>query len=141
VASALIRCALVATALLAGAWLVLGFRASELEADADTVIAKAQFGEATADEVQHGQGLLGRARLLSVDNAPLLSEGLLLFAHGQREEGLAIVEDVVEREPANLGGWIALYSLYSTNREPKRAAKAARMARALNPLAGDALER
>lgn len=139
--SALIRCALVAIAVLAGAWLVLGFRAVQLEADADAVIERAQRGEATADEVKHGQDLLQRARLLNVDNSPLLDEGLMLFSYGQRAEGLAITEDVVADEPENVVGWIALYTLFSGSGDEKRAAETARRVRALNPLAGDALER
>jgi hypothetical protein len=141
VASALIRCGLVALAVVAGAWLVVGYRAVELEADADTVIARAQHGEAARDDVREGRSLLHRARLMSVDSAPLLSEALLLFGSGRRPEGLAIARDVVAREPENLSGWLALHVMYSTSRDTRRLSEAARRLRALNPLAGDVLER
>ena len=141
VASALLRSALVAIALLASAWLVLGFRAVELEADADVVIGRVQRGNATAGDVRHGRDLLRRARLLSVDTAPLLDEGLMLFSYGRREEGLAITQEVVADEPENVVGWIALHTLFSGKGDAKRAAETARRVRALNPLAGDALER
>jgi hypothetical protein len=141
VASPLIRCGLVAIAVVAGAWLVLGYRALELEADADTAIARAQSGDAKRDDVREGRRLLHHARLLSVDSAPLLSEALLLFGYGRRDEGLAIAQDVVANEPENLGGWVALHVMYSTSRDTRRLTEAARRVRALNPLAGDVLER
>jgi hypothetical protein len=141
VASALIRCGVVAIAVVAGTWLVLGYRALELEADADTAIARAQSGDAKREDVREGRRLLHRARLLSVDSAPLLSEALLLFGYGRRDEGLAIAQEVVADEPENLGGWLALHVMYSTLRDARRLTEAARRVRALNPLAGDVLER
>jgi tetratricopeptide (TPR) repeat protein len=139
VASVVTRCALVAIALLAGTWLVLGVRALDLEAEATTVRPGAQGGSLTPAEVSRALSSLRSARLLSVDKGPLLNEGLLLFATGRREEGLAIAERVVDEEPDNLDGWFALYTLYSASRDPNRAAQARRRVRALNPLAGDVL--
>jgi hypothetical protein len=141
VASAVIRSALVVVALVAGAWLVLSFRAVELEGDADAVFARAQRGEATPADVRHGHDLLRSARLLSADKSPLLAEGLLLFAGGRHDDGLAIAKRVVADEPENLGAWLALHVMYSRTHDAKGAAHAARKVSALNPLAGDALHR
>lgn len=134
-----VRIALVVFALLAGGWLVLGIRAVELESDARTLGSGPEGAPRTADEVRDARTALRRARLLSVDKDPLLNEGLLLFATGRRNEGMALVERVAKDEPSNLDGWLALYTLYSRSGDSKRAAEAARRVRALNPLAGDAL--
>jgi hypothetical protein len=133
--SAATRFALVTIALLAGAWLALGVRALDLESDATTERSRT----VTPDPVSRAQDSLQRARFMSVDKAPLLNEGLLLFAAGRRTEGLALVERVVEEEPDNLDAWVALYPIYSTSGDPKGAAHALRRVSALNPLVADAL--
>jgi hypothetical protein len=141
VASAVTRCTLAVVALAAGAWLVLSFRAVELEQDAGAAFARAQRGEATRDDIRHGDSLLRRARLLNADTSPLLAEGLLLFAGGRRHEGLATAERVVTREPENVGAWLALHVMYSRTGDAKGVGAARREVRALNPLAGDVLDR
>jgi tetratricopeptide (TPR) repeat protein len=141
VASALIRCGLVALALAAGAWLVLGYRAVELEADATTVAPGARTAGLSSEEAMRALDSLDRARLLSADTRPLLNEGLLLFATGRREEGIAVAKQVVAEEPENIDGWLSLYYLYLAEGNSNGATDAARKVRALNPLAGDELER
>ena len=135
------RIALVLIALVVGAWLVLGVRAVDLESDARTLGSGPQGAPRTPDEVSRAQTDLRRARLLSVDKAPLLNEGLLLVATGRRDEGLALVRRVATEEPENINGWFALYTLYSQSGDRQRAAEAARRVRALNPLAGNLLSR
>jgi hypothetical protein len=139
VSSALIRCALVALAIVAGAWLVVGYRAVDLEAEAGTVPSLDGNTSLSPAELEHARSALRDARLLSVDKEPLLNEGLLLFATGRREEGLAIAEGVVAEEPNYVEGWTALYYMRSLAGDGKRAARAARKVQARNPLAGDAL--
>jgi hypothetical protein len=139
VVPAVTRIALATIALLVGAWLALGYRALDLESEAEMVSSGPRGGPVTPGELRRVQTSLQRARFLSVDKAPLLNEGLLLFALRRREEGLALVERVVEEEPDNLDAWVALYPLYSTSGDPKRAARALRRVSALNPLVGDAL--
>jgi tetratricopeptide (TPR) repeat protein len=141
VASALIRCGLVALALAAGAWLVIGYRAVELEADATTVAPGARAAGVSPEEARRALDALDRARLLSADTRPLLNQGLLLFATGRREHGIAVAKRVVREEPENIDGWLSLYYLYLTEGDSNAAAEAAREVRALNPLAGDELER
>jgi tetratricopeptide (TPR) repeat protein len=136
----MIRCALVAVALVAGAWLVVGVRASVLEADATTV-RPTVLSPLPPNEVNSGLRSLRRARLLSLDQGPRLSEVRLLVATGRREEAIALARRVAAAEPENVDGWLALYFLYQRQRDPRRAAEAARMVRELNPLAGDALQK
>lgn len=102
-------------ALLAGAWLVLGVRAVDLESD-ETVSS------------------LRDARLLSVDKEPLVKESLLLFAMGRHEEALAVAKRIVAEEPSNLEGWLTVSYLYAASKDSKRAARALQRARSLNPL-------
>jgi Flp pilus assembly protein TadD len=130
VASTLVRVALVTVALFAGAWLVLGIRAQDLESEA----------RSPSSNVERSLSSLRRARLLSVDKEPLLNEGLVRFASGQHGEGIAIAKRVVAEEPDNFEAWLGLYYMYSTSRDSKRAAQAARRVRALNPFAGDLLK-
>jgi predicted Zn-dependent protease len=139
VTSVLTRCALVAVALLAGAWLVLGVRALDLQSDAESVRSGPQGAALTPDDADRARSFLHRARLLSVDKSPLLNEGVLLLATGRREEGVAILERVVAEEPDNLEAWIVLYNVYSRSSDAKRAREALRRIRALNPLAEEAL--
>jgi hypothetical protein len=141
VASAVIRCVLVALAIVAGAWLVIGYRAVELEADATTVAPGARTAGVSSEEARRALDALDRARLLSADTRPLLNQGLLLFATGRREHGIAVAKQVVREEPENIDGWLSLYYLYLTEGDSNAAAEAARKVRALNPLAGDELER
>jgi Flp pilus assembly protein TadD len=105
---------MVAVALLALAWLALGIRALDLESE----------GTASA---------LRDARLLSVDKEPLVNEGLALYKAGRRDEGLAVTRRVVAEEPDNLQGWLALSYLYTASDDSRRATRALRQARALNP--------
>lgn len=138
-ASVLTRCALVAVALLAGVWLVLGVRALNLQSEAESVRSGSQSAALTPDDVNRARSLLRRARLLSVDKSPLLNEGILVFATGRREEGVAILKRVVAQEPDNLEAWIVLYNIYSRLSDSKDARKALHRVRALNPLAAEAL--
>lgn len=128
-------------ALAAGAWLVVGYRAVELAADATTVDPGARTARLSSGETRRALDALDRARLLSVDTRPLLNEGLLLFATGRRAEGVAVVKRVVAEEPENIDGWLSLYYLYLAEGNSSDAAEAARKVRALNPLAGNELER
>jgi hypothetical protein len=140
-ASVFTRSALVAVALVAGAWLVLGFRAIELEADGQSIFERAQRGPIPVAEVRRGQDLLQRAGRFNADQSPLLYESFLLFDTGRYAEAAETAERLVADEPDNVDGWIVLYLAArgpegaSGERDPERAAQALRMVRALNPLA------
>lgn len=141
--SAVARAALVAIALVVGAWLVLGIRAVELESEGRVVLRQAQSGPITPGEVSRGRELLRRARRFSADKGPMVNESLLLATAGRGEEAAALAERVLADEPENLEGWIVLYlALRDSTQTPHgqvRAARALRMVRALNPWAERAL--
>jgi hypothetical protein len=130
------RCALVAIALLSGAWFVISFRAVELESDAKEVLSRARNGSIGVGQVRHAQALLSRARWLNADMSPLVNESVLLLEVGRRTDAAAIAERVVAEEPSNLDGWGLLYLVSGNQRS---AGQALRRVRALNPLAADAL--
>jgi hypothetical protein len=140
VASVLTRCALVAVALLAGAWLVLGVRSLDLQSDGRAVLTRAQSGTVPADEVRRAQSQFERARRLNADKTPLLDEAFLLSATGRRPEGIAVAQRLVEEEPDNVDGWIVVYLGSLELGHSQRAAEALRRVRALNPLADEALQ-
>lgn len=135
-ASVLTRCALVAVALFAGTWLVLSIRAVAFDSEGREVLADAQRGELAPGEAMRGRSLLQRARRFNADNAPLITESFLLRETGRREEAAEVAEQAVANEPDNADGWIVLSSVTDN---PRRAAQALRMVRALNPLAADVL--
>jgi hypothetical protein len=145
VSSALIRCGIAAIALLIGAWLVLSFRAVELEADGRTIFEQGQRGPIQPGEVRRAQSFFDRAGRFSADKSPLVYEGFLLFDAGRYGEAAAAAEQLVADEPDNIDGWIVLYLAArgpegsSRERDPGRAAEALRMVRALNPLAASTL--
>jgi hypothetical protein len=138
--SVVIRCALVAVALVGGAWLVLGVRSLDLEADATDVLAKAQRGRISTEEVRSGQDLLRRARFLNADEGPRLSEGLLLGQARRLGEWVAITERVVADEPENYDGWHYMYLASIAASDRRRADQALRRIRVLNPVAAAGLE-
>ena len=123
--------------------MVLSFRSVELESEGEAVVATAQRGPVTADELAHGRSLLHRARRFSADQGPRIIEGVLLDSARRPEEAAAVAEHAVEDEPDNVDAWIVLYlalsDLEGSERHTTRAAEALRMVRRLNPLAGRAL--
>jgi tetratricopeptide (TPR) repeat protein len=137
VASILIRGVLIAVALVAAAWLALGVRALNLESEARTAAYADGNASLSPLERERARSALRDARVLSVDDEPLLNEGLLLFAAGRRKQGIAIAEQVVREEPDYLEGWTSLYYMYSLTGDHKRAARVARTVGLLNPLAAD----
>jgi tetratricopeptide (TPR) repeat protein len=139
-ASVVIRVALVAVALFAGAWLVLGVRSLDLQSEGRAVLARAQSGTVSPDDVRGAQSQFRRARRLNADKTPLLDEAFLLSATGRRREGIAIADRLVEEEPDNLEAWIVVYLGSRQLGDSERAAEALRRVRALNPLADRALQ-
>jgi hypothetical protein len=139
--STVIRLSLGVLALLVGAWLVLSFRSIELADDGAAVLAKAQRGHATREEVSRGLSSLRRAERFSADHEPLFNEAFLLGAVGRQREAIHFANRLVDKEPANLEGWVVVYlgSLELGDRE--RAADARRRVRALNPMAEQTLRR
>jgi hypothetical protein len=141
--TALVRFVLVAIALIAGAWIVVSLRSVELESEGEAVLARAQRGTITADELSRGRRLLHRARRFSADQSPRIVESVLLNTARRPEQAAAVAERVVDVEPDNVDAWIVLYlalsDLEGAARDTKQAAEVLRMVRSLNPLAGEVL--
>jgi Flp pilus assembly protein TadD len=74
---------------------------------------------------------LERARLLDPDTRPLLVEGRLLAAQG-RNEGRALLERAVEREPDNVLAWSVL-AIVTQEADPERSREARARMRELSP--------
>lgn len=73
------------------------------------------------------------ARLLSPDTTPDLHRAVLYRVHAREAQAIALLEDVVRREPDNIAAWNVLYALVrERDRAAARRALAAR--RRLDPL-------
>jgi predicted Zn-dependent protease len=122
------RIALAAVALLALAYLTIGLRNVVL---AERGAELAALENPTDAEVAEAEDLLERARLLDPDTRPLLVEGGLLAAQG-RDEGLALIERAVEREPDNVLAWSVLAAA-TREADPARSRAARARMRELSP--------
>jgi hypothetical protein len=133
-----VRAALVALALLAGAWLAVGLRAVNLENDAKAVVDKARAGTATPAEVERARDDLHKADFLSPSKDPIIREGELMASLGREGEGAILGYSVTLKEPDNLRAWFLVWAT-----EPDAARKAAAKKRLLelNPWFDYALER
>jgi hypothetical protein len=133
-ASTLLRCILVAIAVVVGAWLVLGLRMVDLQSEG----AEALERGVTPAEVAPARRALRDAGWLNADKTPRIMEGYLLTAAGRRREAAMVAERVVREEPENLEAWGLMYL---ASRDPQRAAQARRVVRRLDPYASDELDR
>jgi hypothetical protein len=131
------RLLLVAVAILAAAWLALGYRSAVLESRGAAAVDRATFDGLPAGEVKRARDWLRRARRFSADAGPLIIEGRLLAFAGRTAQAADIGERVVAMEPENFDGWALLY-VASRGRDPERAAEAFRAIRRLNPPAAQA---
>jgi predicted Zn-dependent protease len=122
------RIALAAVALLALAYLTIGLRNVVL---AERGARLAALENPTDAEVAEAEDLLERARLLDPDTRPLLVEGGLLAAQG-RDEGVALIERAVEREPDNVLAWSVLAAA-TREADPARSRAARARMRELSP--------
>jgi predicted Zn-dependent protease len=122
------RVALAAIALLALAYLSVGLRNAVLAERGERLAA---LEDPTPAQVDEAEDLLERARLLDPDTRPLLVEGRLLAAHG-RDEGRALLERAVEREPDNVLAWSVLADA-TREADPVRSRAARARMRELSP--------
>jgi predicted Zn-dependent protease len=122
------RVALAAIALLALAYLAVGLRNVVLAERGERFAA---LENPTAAQVEEAEDLLERARLLDPDTRPLLVEGALLAAQG-RDEGRALLERAVEREPDNVLAWSVLAHA-TREADPARSRAARARMRELSP--------
>jgi predicted Zn-dependent protease len=122
------RVALAALAVLVLAYLSVGLRNVVL---ADRGERLAALLDPTAAQVDEAEDLLERARLLDPDTRPLLVEGTLLAARGT-DEGRALLERAVEREPDNVLAW-SLLADATREADPARSREALARMRELSP--------
>jgi hypothetical protein len=118
-----VRFALVVLALVAGAWLVVGVRAIRLEDDANAILDRAQAGPIPQEEVDAALDDLDKARRLSADQGPRISEGQLLLAAGHSGSARAVAGQVTKDEPDNLQGWYLTWLAANPNTPAKRRAQ------------------
>jgi predicted Zn-dependent protease len=124
----LARAAVAVVALLALAYLSVGLRNVVLAERGERLAA---LLDPTSAQVDEAQDLLERARLLDPDTRPLLVEGRLLAAQGS-DEGRALLDRAVEREPDNVLAWSVLAEAMR-EADPARSREALTRMRELSP--------
>jgi predicted Zn-dependent protease len=124
----LARAAVAAVALLALAFLSIGLRNVVLAERGERLAA---LQDPTPAQVDEAEDLLERARLLDPDTRPLLVEGRLL-ATRREEEGRALLDRAVEREPDNVLAWSVLAEAMREV-DPARSRQALARMRELSP--------
>jgi hypothetical protein len=132
----LIRGALVVGALVVVAWLAFSLRAIDLQADAESTIARVRGGGVGTSEIDEAQRQLRRADRHNPDLTPQLDEGLLLFFAGRRAEAYSVALRATAKEPENVQAWTLAY-LSAPDQGVEADAK--RKVQRLNPWLGDTL--
>jgi predicted Zn-dependent protease len=123
------RVALVVLALLVLAYLAVGLRNVVLADRGERIAA---LDDPTGSQIEDAERALEDARFLDPDTRPLLVEGALLAANGRGEEGRALIERAVEREPDNVLAWSVLAQVTS-EADPARSRAARARMRELSP--------
>jgi hypothetical protein len=116
------------------AWLgVMEYDARTLNHGVRTASEMLTSGEATPAGFRSAEADFRDARLLSPDTTPDLHRAVLYRVHGREPQAVALLEDMVRREPDNVTAWNVLYALVrERDRDAARRALAAR--RRLDPL-------
>jgi hypothetical protein len=109
--------ALVAVIVLA--WLLVLERDAHLQARGIAVARPPHAPEALARAESDFRG----ARLLNPDSAPDVGRAVVLAASGRPPQAIALLERVVDREPANLSAWNVLAQLTAVS-DPATARRA-----------------
>jgi predicted Zn-dependent protease len=126
------RVLLVVVSLAALAWLAVSLRGYDLYERGERLAFAPDAGGAPVEEAAR---LLEDSRFLNPDTRPLLTKGALLVARGkgrEPQEGLALIEEAVRREPDNVVAWAVLAS--ATRRlDPERSRAARARADELSP--------
>ncbi len=123
------RVAAAVVALVVLAWLGLAFRNVRLEERGGRA-AGALSQTANAARAERDFRAAG---LLNPDTQPDLARAVVLVQLDRPERAVAVVEDVLRREPENARAWRTLLDLTS-ERDPGRAAEALAALRRLDPL-------
>jgi predicted Zn-dependent protease len=123
------RVALAALAVLVLAYLSVGLRNVVLADRGERIAA---LEDPSPSQLEDAERILQDARLLDPDTRPLLVEGGLLAASGRGEEGRALVERAVAREPDNVLAWSVLAAV-TREADPARSRAALARMRELSP--------
>ena len=107
------------------AWLGVMERDGRLQSRADDAIR--------AHDLIRAEGDLRGARLLNPDTAPDVTRAVLYRARGQQQRAIALLDDVVRREPDNLTAWSALH-LSATGRDRSASRRSLAEVQRLDPL-------
>src|SRR5215217_7396664 len=129
-----IRLALVLVALVTCAWLAVGYDDARLEARGQAALDRARQGFIPAREVRSAAAALKDSRRLNSDQAPLITEGLLMSFVSRRARAEALARRAVDAEPDNVQAW---FLRFVAAPDAKVAAEARRRVVQLNPWAGD----
>jgi len=124
--AARVTVALVAVVVLS--WLGVGLRDARLHANG---VAALRASNQPA-ELRRAERALRRAALLNPDTRPDLDRGLALASQHRFRAAIAVVEDVVRREPDNLVAWGVL-SVFARGRDPEALERALAARRRLDP--------
>jgi tetratricopeptide (TPR) repeat protein len=115
--------AVVAVAVLG--WLAVMERSTRLQAEGIAATARQQWDRAEDD--------FRAARLLNPDVAPDLRRSFVYQASSRPDRALAVLEDVVRREPDNRAAW-GVIEEFTRELDPARSAAAREQLRRLDPL-------
>jgi hypothetical protein len=122
---------LVAAALLA--WLaVMEYDARTLNRGVETASEMLTSGGTPAG-FRSAEADFRDARLLSPDTTPDLHRAVLYRVHAREPQAIALLEDVVRREPDNVTAWNVLHALVR-GRDPAAARRALAARRRLDPI-------
>ncbi len=119
------RALVAAVAVIVIAWLAVMERDARLQARAGAAI--------DAGELDRAEDDLLRARLLNPDTAPDVTRAVLYRATGRERPAIALLEDVVRREPDNLTAWSVL-RLSATGTDPGAFRRALAALQRLDPV-------
>ena len=111
------------------AWLAVMERDARLQARG---IAAAER-IAVAGNVERAEDDLRAASFLNPDTAPDVGRAAVYNAAGRWRESIALLDDVLRREPDNIAAWGVLY-LVARDRDPAAAERAINARRRLDPL-------
>lgn len=125
------RVLLAVAAVAAAIWLGIGLNSALLQRSAERTGFRAPE-TLTPAQIAHSVDRFESARKHSPDTQPAVNEAALLARVGRERRAVAILRDVVDKEPDNLTAWVVL-SNAAAQREPALAARAADRARELNP--------
>lgn len=137
---ATVRIALVAVALVVGAWLALSVRSSNEEAEGAAVADKATRNTPPAD-IERAFHALEDAKPFNASKEPQIKEAALLIADDRAGEAVRLAERVVAEEPDNAEAWFVLWVAAVARKDEARVARALAEVQTIDPLRARVMRR